>query len=159
MNALPPLTNRHLSRRAETAARASAQAGRRLEETLKSCRNTLQASLGMREAGLSQVAFKAEALGALIDLSSLLVTQHDGRRHVLTPTEWRLLRVLAEMPGRTVGRKELALRLWGLADGRSSEVEVYVSRVRRKLGKHPRAMIETVRGRGYRLVRRERVSA
>jgi two-component system OmpR family response regulator len=67
----------------------------------------------------------------------------------LTPKEWALLRVLALRPGQTHTRERLldALYQWdGASD--SNTLEVFISRLRRKLGAE---LIETVRGTGYRL--------
>ena len=69
---------------------------------------------------------------------------------VLTPKEWALLRVLASRPGQTFTRERLleALYQWdGASD--SNTLEVFISRLRRKLGSD---LIETVRGTGYRLM-------
>ena len=79
-----------------------------------------------------------------------------GDRHaLLTPNEWQLFALMLAEPGRTFTREELATGAWGRGyGGRDSEVEVYISRLRRKLEADPRSplMIETVRGSGYRLV-------
>lgn len=77
-----------------------------------------------------------------------------GRSHLLTRTEWQLLAVFLSNPGKVLNREELATLAWGggLVD-RSTEVEVYISRLRRKVeldSRRPR-LIETVRGSGYRL--------
>jgi DNA-binding response OmpR family regulator len=77
------------------------------------------------------------------------------RQALLTPNEWQLFALLLAEPGRTFSRDELATGAWGQGyGGRDSEVEVYISRLRRKLEADPRSplMIETVRGSGYRLV-------
>ena len=68
---------------------------------------------------------------------------------VLTPKEWALLRVLASRPGQIFTRERLqeALYQWD-ATSDSNTLEVFISRLRRKLGS---ALIETVRGTGYRL--------
>lgn len=67
----------------------------------------------------------------------------------LTGREWALLEVLARRPGATVMRDriEQALRDLG-GDFESNAVEVYIGRIRRKLGHDA---IETLRGIGYRL--------
>jgi DNA-binding winged helix-turn-helix (wHTH) protein len=79
---------------------------------------------------------------------------NSGREHVVTPTEWQLLRVFLEHPEEVLSRGRLAELAWGPAfRTRVSEVEVYVSRLRRKIespGASP--LLETVRGAGYRLV-------
>jgi DNA-binding winged helix-turn-helix (wHTH) protein len=77
-----------------------------------------------------------------------------GRRHVLTRTEWQLLAAFLARPGQIVTRQELASYAWGNKSiDRSSEVEVYISRLRRKIEANPQKprIIETVRGVGYRL--------
>ena len=77
------------------------------------------------------------------------------RQALLTPNEWQLFAMMLAEPGRTFTREELATGAWGRGyGGRDSEVEVYISRLRRKLEADPRSplMIETVRGCGYRLV-------
>jgi two-component system, OmpR family, response regulator len=68
---------------------------------------------------------------------------------VLTPKEWALLRVLASRPGQIFTRERLqeALYQWD-ATSDSNTLEVFISRLRRKLGS---ALIETVRGTGYRM--------
>lgn len=68
---------------------------------------------------------------------------------VLTPKEWALLRVLASRPEQTFTRERLleALYQWD-STSHSNTLEVFISRLRRKLGS---ALIQTVRGTGYRL--------
>ncbi|MEG2045444.1 MAG: response regulator transcription factor [Comamonas sp.] len=68
---------------------------------------------------------------------------------VLTPKEWALLRVLASRPEQTFTRERLleALYQWDSTSD-SNTLEVFISRLRRKLGS---ALIQTVRGTGYRL--------
>lgn len=69
---------------------------------------------------------------------------------VLTPKEWALLRVLASRPGQVFTRERLQEALYQWDDScDSNTLEVFISRLRRKLGS---ALIETVRGTGYRLV-------
>lgn len=77
-----------------------------------------------------------------------------GREHVITPTEWQLLRVFLEHPGEVLSRPRLAELAWGPAfRTRVSEVEVYVSRLRRKIeSPNAASLLETARGAGYRLV-------
>ena len=125
--------------------------------TLERCDRTR--STHALSAGWGDLERAFASAGGRIDSGSLLVLQASGHRQVLTPTEWRLLRVLNESCGRTMARAELASRLWGLSTGRASEVEVYISRLRAKLGAPGNTIIETVRGRGYRVLRRQAGSA
>ncbi len=73
-----------------------------------------------------------------------------GRDLELTPTEFRLLHVLASAPGRVFTRPQLVERAIGdrvaVID---RNVDVHVRAVRKKLGCR-RGLIETVRGIGYR---------
>ena len=70
---------------------------------------------------------------------------------VLGPTEFRLLRLLMERPGRVQTRARLLTDVWGYAeDVDSRTVDTHVRRLRHKLG--PEAdRIETVIGVGYRM--------
>jgi two-component system OmpR family response regulator len=68
---------------------------------------------------------------------------------VLTQKEWALLRVMAMRPERIHTRDALQDALYGFDDeADSNTLEVFVSRLRRKLG---REHIQTLRGLGYRL--------
>lgn len=72
-------------------------------------------------------------------------------RLALSPLEHALLLQLALRGGYVVERAELLAHVWGLDfDPNSNLVEVHVGRLREKLGRRA-AMIETVRGVGYRL--------
>jgi AAA ATPase-like protein len=76
----------------------------------------------------------------------------DDRRVDLTRLEFEVIHYLHERPGRIVDRAALLGDIWGYEDGRGSNVlEVIVTSLRRKLGERA-AMIETVRGVGYRFI-------
>jgi DNA-binding response OmpR family regulator len=79
-----------------------------------------------------------------------------SRRNVqLTPTEFKLLLVLARAPGRAFSRQELQTSIWGAAsdgDAGNSTVNAFVSGLRDRLEsdpKNPRYLV-TVRNVGYR---------
>ncbi|KAB0678502.1 response regulator [Aureimonas leprariae] len=73
----------------------------------------------------------------------------DGLPLKLTAFEWRVLSVLALRLESVVDRGELIERVYEFdADVDSNSIEVIVARLRRKIGA---SLIETVRGRGYRL--------
>ena len=78
----------------------------------------------------------------------------DGNLLDLTPTEFNLLRVLAEHPRRAFTRLELIEQGLGYAyDGLDRTVDSHIKNLRKKIGvdsDHP-AYIETVYGVGYRL--------
>jgi len=77
----------------------------------------------------------------------------DGHPLDLSPTEFRLLVVMASAPGRMHSYDELLHRVWGAGYvGQTDFLHVYIARLRRKLG---REVIETARGFGYRFVGRQ----
>lgn len=83
-----------------------------------------------------------------LDTRSARVTV-DGRLVKLTALEYRLLAYLAHHQGRVVSRTELTEHLYEYdADRDSNTIEVFVGRLRRKLGVD---LIQTVRGLGYHL--------
>lgn len=78
------------------------------------------------------------------------VFELDGLPLRLTALEWRVLSCLVLRKGVVVERADLMERVYDSdTETGSNSIEVIIARLRRKIG---RAMIETVRGRGYRLV-------
>jgi len=80
----------------------------------------------------------------------------------LTPTEYRLLTVLAARPDQVLSRDALGLLVWGDPDtGASRTIDVHSGRLRVKLGRAGRQVpqIISVRGFGYKLVSAGLVSA
>jgi DNA-binding response OmpR family regulator len=68
----------------------------------------------------------------------------------LTPTEFRLLEVLARQPGRVFSRAVLLEQVWGYAfEGNASVVETYVHYLRSKLKGTGAPWLRTARGVGY----------
>jgi two-component system phosphate regulon response regulator PhoB len=75
----------------------------------------------------------------------------DGAPVDLTPTEYKLLLMLAERRGRVQARGHLLETVWEAApDIQTRTVDMHVQRLRAKLG-GAGSLIETVRGFGYRL--------
>jgi DNA-binding response OmpR family regulator len=92
-------------------------------------------------------------VGALrVDLAARGVT-YDGKPVALGATEFRLLEFLARNAGIALSRAQIVERIWDYDfDGSSNIVDVYVSQLRRKLGKlGAKSIIETVWGIGYRI--------
>jgi DNA-binding response OmpR family regulator len=74
-----------------------------------------------------------------------------GVEVALTPTEFRMLSTFVEHPGRVLGHGQLLEMVWGDGLRERDEVKLYVSYLRRKLGKAAKVNpVETVRGVGYR---------
>jgi two-component system phosphate regulon response regulator PhoB len=75
----------------------------------------------------------------------------DGRPIQLTATEFKLLKHLAQSPGKVHSRQVLLDTVWGYSyQGYSRTVDTHMRRLRAKLGDWGEN-IETVRGTGYRL--------
>jgi len=92
----------------------------------------------------------ARGAGICIDAGAGRV-EVQGRRIALTPTELQLLAALVAERGRVVRRRDLLRRLRGLGAGQSDRaIDAHVKSIRRKLGP-ARAILETVRGVGYRV--------
>lgn len=91
-----------------------------------------------------------------LQVGSLSLDLQGRRAHVenqdieLTAKEWAVLEKLASRPGRIVNKEALDQALYSFDDEvGSNTLEVYISRIRKKIGKQ---RVETVRGLGYRLV-------
>lgn len=83
-----------------------------------------------------------------LDLKARCVYRHD-QLIALTAREWTLLEALVQRLGRIVSKSDLENLVVGSdAELSSNALEVYISSLRRKLG---RELIETIRGMGYRI--------
>ena len=86
----------------------------------------------------------------ILDEERQSVTGADGERLELTGTEFRLLRYFALHPGRILSKTQLTEHVYDYdSDKDSNVIEVYIKRLRQKLGKD---LIQTRRGQGYVLV-------
>ena len=122
----------------------------------------LPASCTLLDASLEVDALAAQLLEGLLPSSSARLTLSrlvldrtdntcilDGEAVGLTELEFEILWVLAEHAGKVVSSVRLLSRVWGLQhDPQSNRVAVYVKRLRDKL---PDGLIQTQRGKGYRL--------
>lgn len=76
----------------------------------------------------------------------------DGETLSLTPTEFDVLKQLATHHGQLVTKESLSMQVLGRQLGPfDRSLDVHISNIRKKLPSHPER-IETVRGRGYRMV-------
>jgi two-component system OmpR family response regulator len=83
----------------------------------------------------------------VLDLERQCVRIGAGPEQELTASEYRLLRLFMEHPGQLLSKRRLAEHLYEYdADPDSNVIEVYVTRLRRLLGKRA---ITTRRGQGY----------
>lgn len=113
----------------------------RIEEVIMRLR-----ALVRRAAGHANVRINC---GRLAFDAQLGTFELDGLPLKLTAFEWRVLSALMLRKEVVVGRADLIERVYeGDADVDSNSIEVIIGRLRRKIGPE---MIETMRGRGYRI--------
>ena len=115
----------------------------------------VRALLRRRELDRAATRSVAQAVGGIrIDFARHKV-EVDGRDLPLTPSEFKLLALLAEEPERVFTRRQIMERLWEteyVGDPRACDV--HVSNLRRKIERdpaHPERIV-TVRELGYKLV-------
>jgi two-component system OmpR family response regulator len=113
----------------------------RMEEVLARLRALIRRAAGHASAELACGPVTIDTRAATVAVA--------GRPVRLTAQEYRLLAYLMHHPGRVVSRTELTEHLYDQDFDRDSNViEVFVGRLRKKLGVD---VIETARGLGYRL--------
>jgi two-component system response regulator RegX3 len=115
----------------------------------------VRALLRRRELDRSGRGYAFKRIGSLtLDLARHKVSL--GEREVqLTPSEFRLLALLAEEPERVYSRREIMQHLWESSYvGDERACDIHISNLRRKLERVPDdpERILTVRGVGYKLV-------
>ena len=117
----------------------------RMEEVLARLRALIRRSSG-------QVTAEIRCGAVALDTRSARVTV-DGRPVRLTSHEFRVLSYLMHHRGRVVSQGELTDHIYAADSERDSNtVEVFIARLRRKLGP---GVIETLRGLGYRMAAHE----
>ena len=93
-----------------------------------------------------------------LDLSKRKVRRGGAAVH-LSPREYDLLLALVQANGDLITREALLEDVWDMRfDPGTNLLDVHIGRLRRKLDKHGRPAIQTVRGKGFRLVRHETVA-
>lgn len=109
------------------------------------------AEMGARIAAVARryggnPATEIVSAGVTIDLSRRIASV-DGKKAGLTAREWAVLERLLARRGGIVTKSEIEDSLYAFgAEVESNAVEVYVSRLRKKLG---RDVVQTIRGLGY----------
>jgi two-component system response regulator RegX3 len=115
----------------------------------------VRALLRRRELDRAGRGYAFKRVGSLtLDLARYKVSLDDGEV-LLTPSEFRLLALLAEEPERVYSRREIMQHLWESSYvGDERACDIHISNLRRKLEANPDEpeRIVTVRGVGYKLM-------
>ncbi|PLW82458.1 DNA-binding response regulator [Kineobactrum sediminis] len=92
------------------------------------------------------------ALGTLELVLAERTARLNGTEIALTKIEYELLLYLTENQQKVLSRERILNRVWKThSDPQTNIVDVYISRLRRKLDGDPEIAIQTLRGNGYRL--------
>ncbi|MBI5433200.1 MAG: response regulator transcription factor [Planctomycetes bacterium] len=103
-----------------------------------------------RRRGLSPIEF-----GDLRVDTARRKVERGGVSVPISPREYDLLMALVRANGEVVSREELLRDVWDITfDPETNVLDVHLGRLRKKLDRHGRPLIQTVQGKGYRAVRR-----
>ena len=123
-----------------------------LRELIARVRSLLRRAYG--ELSKVSTGEKIEFGDITINLETLEVFKKNQTIN-LTPTEFRLLRYLAQNPNRPISRETLIEMVWGYNEpvGSGRTVDVHIRHLRKKIENDPSSpeYIQTVRGMGYKL--------
>ena len=93
--------------------------------------------------------------GGLTIMPEFRIVTLDGNKLTLPPKEFELLYKLLAYPERTFTRMELLDEIWGIdSESDDKTVNVHINRLRNRFYDWPEFEIQTVRGLGYRAVRK-----
>ena len=105
--------------------------------------------LALRRSGWDSSDAQLRVADLLLDDDAHLVTRA-GETVQLTPTEYKLCRLLMTNAGRVLSRQQILAQVWNYDfDGESAIVETFISSLRKKIDRVEPRLIETVRGVGY----------
>jgi two-component system KDP operon response regulator KdpE len=109
--------------------------------------------VALRHGGAGAAPAPVLEVGSLhVDLARREVTV-DGREVRLTPTEWKLLALLARHAGKVLTHRQILKEVWGPAASEAHYVRVQMAELRKKLETEPARprLLVTEPGVGYRL--------
>ena len=100
------------------------------------------------------VAETFDVQGREIDFTAGIV-RFQGKKEDLSEREVGVLRYLLSNAARAVPREELLRHVWGIETKNieTRTVDMHIANIRRKLGDAAQEMLQTVRGKGYRLIK------
>jgi len=107
----------------------------------------------LRRLGKKQEDTKKVVINDVLSIDSeRYVVEVGGKKVDLTPTEFRILHLLASKKGRIQSREQILGFLWG--DEKyviDRTIDVHIRHLREKLGEEAAAIIKNVRGLGYKI--------
>jgi len=93
------------------------------------------------------------SIGSVVINRKSFAVEMSGKTVVLPLKEFELLAQMASYPGRTFTREQLIELVWGSGfSGSDRTVDVHIKRLRERFRDQDEFSLETVRGRGYKLV-------
>ena len=100
---------------------------------------------------------RRQTLGStVLECDSLTVTAN-GESMVLPQKEFMLLYKMASFPGKIFTRLQLMDEIWGYeSESDTHTVDVHISRLRERFKDHPDFSIVTMRGVGYKVVKKQK---
>lgn len=105
--------------------------------------------VALRRAGAAASPSVLQVADLVLDDDAHQVTRAGNVVH-LTPTEYKLCRLLLVNAGRVISRGQILDHVWEYDfDGESAIVETFISSLRKKVDHTDPRLIETVRGVGY----------
>jgi DNA-binding response OmpR family regulator len=123
-----------------------------LRELMARVRSVLRRAGELRQAAPREPQERIRFGTKWLDLAGQLLRDDEGGEHVLTGSEFSLLKAFAENPRRVLSRDRL-LDLAGARDPDAFDraIDVRITRIRKKVEPDPEApaFIKTVRGAGY----------
>jgi two-component system OmpR family response regulator len=105
--------------------------------------------VALRRSGIGSSPARQEIADLILDDDAHEVTRA-GHVVALTPTEYKLCRLLLTNSGRVLSRAQILDHVWEYDfDGESAIVETFISSLRKKIDHVEPKLIHTVRGIGY----------
>jgi two-component system response regulator PhoP len=107
-------------------------------------------ALVRRGKGIRQTTIEFGPISVNLNEQTVLV---DGKSVAVSPTEYRVLEYLLHRPKTVVSKQELLEHLYDFTwEHHSNVIEAHISNLRKKIrARTPDFILETLRGRGYRL--------
>lgn len=100
------------------------------------------------------VAQRKTVLGSTEFSIDDLTVRHSGKIQTLPQKEFHLLYKLVSSPGRIFTRRQIIEDVWGQDDVDPHTLDVHISRLRDRFKNNPDFEIVTIRGLGYKVVRK-----